>query len=60
MTIPESSPRIAETVPEVILQYSDLQNQFSLLEKENQDLKEFKLQIENEKKDKLIESFNML
>lgn len=41
-------------------QYSDLQNQFTILEKENQDLIDFKLQIENEKKDKLIESFYML
>ena len=51
---------IKEKYEKLERQYSDLQNQFSLLEKENQDLKEFKLQIENEKKDKLIESFYML
>ena len=39
---------------------AELQNQFSLLQAENAELKAFKKQIEDEKKDELIASFYML
>ena len=40
--------------------YSELETKYSNLAKECEDLKNFKLQIENEKKDELIKSFYML
>jgi hypothetical protein len=40
--------------------YLELQNKYAALEEENAKLVEFKLQVENEKKDALINSFYML
>ena len=40
--------------------YLELQSKFEALEKENAELVEFKMQVENEKKDALINSFYML
>lgn len=40
--------------------YSELQQQYNLLEQKNKTLESFKLEIENDKKDKLINSFYML
>ena len=41
-------------------EYSNLQQKYAALEKENKELKEFKLNVENEKKDALISEFFML
>lgn len=41
-------------------QFEELQSKFSALEEQNKELLEFKLEIENQKKDELIKSFYML
>lgn len=41
-------------------EYNNLQQKYAALEKENKELKDFKLNVENEKKDALISEFFML